>query len=721
MTAGTDQAVRPLLVELFTEELPPKALRRLGLAFADGIAQGLRQRGLLADDATHVPFATPRRLGVLIDHVKSKADDRPFREKLMPVSVGLDANGNATPALLKKLAAKGWSHIDPASLEREFDGKHEQLVYTGTAAGAVLADALQEALAGALNALPIPKVMSYQLADGQTTVRFVRPAHGLVALHGGHIVPVTALGLEAGSITHGHRFQAQQTPINLTSASTYEEQLERAGHVVASFDKRRAMIERQLREKAAELGASLGAEAEVEPLLEEVTALVEYPTVYVGEFEPEFLEVPQECLILTMRLNQKYFPLFDASGTRLTNRFLIVSNMQLADASNIIQGNQRVVRPRLADARFFFDTDRKAPLASRVASLADIVYHNKLGSQLARSERVAATARWVAQALGGDPALAERAAMLAKADLVTHMVGEFPELQGIMGAYYAQHDGEPAPVVDAIRSQYHIRVDRPLTAESITSAALYLAERAETLVGIWAIGLAPTGDRDPFGLRRAALGLISAFEQLTAGGLLAVSDAQPALTLDGLLRQAAGHFDASVITVDRTATLMAELHTFIYERYRNQLNDQFDRLVIDAVLAVQPPLHQVPARVQAVASFRNRPEAASLAAANKRIGNLLKKAEGVSGEPDTALLQEAAEKALVETIRALEPEARQQAQRGDFAAALATLSHARVAVDTFFNDVLVMAEDPAVRNNRLAILAALYRLFNQVADIGRLA
>lgn len=721
MTAGTTMATQPLLVELFTEELPPKALQRLGQAFADAIAGGLQQRGLVDDAASARMYATPRRLAVLLPAVREQAADKPYAEKLMPVSVGLTPAGEATPALLKKLAAKGLEGVDPSTLVRESDGKNEQLIYRGVARGAQLADGLQEALNEALGKLPIPKTMSYQLADGQTTVRFVRPAHRLVALHGSTVVSISALGLQAGRETFGHRFQSAQTPIVLADAASYEATLAEAGRVTASFTARRDLIEQQLRDQARRLGASLGDEADVTPLLDEVTALVERPTVYVGEFEEEFLQVPQECLILTMRLNQKYFPLFEADGKRLTNRFLIVSNMALDDPSNIVQGNQRVVRPRLADARFFFETDRKATLASRVASLGNIVYHNKLGSQLQRTERVAKLAGWVADAIGGNAQAAQRAATLAKADLVTSMVGEFPELQGIMGAYYAANDQEPVDVVDAIRAQYRIRLDEPVAPATATTAALFIAERAETLVGIWAIGLAPTGDRDPFGLRRAALGLISAFEQLTAGGVLNVRDAAPAFTLDALLRQAIAGFGEAIIPASRADELSSELRNFIHERLRNQLSGAHDRSVIDAVLAVQPPLHQIPARVAAVAQFQSLPAAASLAAANKRIGNLLKKAEETGSEPNEALLQEPAEKALLQVIRELQPVADGQVAQGDFTASLTTLAGARDAVDAFFNDVMVMAEDLQVRANRLALLGRLHAMMNQVADLGRLA
>lgn len=707
--------IRPLLVELLTEELPPKALQKLGQAFAEGVRATLDRHGLLAGGCVATAYSTPRRLAVHLSAVLAQAPDQPYAEKLMPVKIGLTEDGRATPALQKKLAAKGLENLDVSTLDRESDGKQDYLVARGTAPGAQLAAGLQEGIAAAIDGLPIPKVMRYQLADGVTTVKFVRPAHGLVALFGADVVPVTALGLSAGRETLGHRFMSAG-PVSFADADAYAATLAERGSVVASFEGRRDEIKRQLLDHAGRLSATLGDDPEVAALLDEVTALVELPTVYEGQFEELFLQVPQECLILTMRLNQKYFPLFDPATGRLTHRFLIVSNMRTDNPVNIIEGNQRVVRPRLADAQFFFETDRKTPLAARVEQLGSIVYHNKLGTQLERVERVRAIARGVAGQLGGDVSAADRAALLAKADLGSNMVGEFPELQGVMGAYYAAGDGEPESVVQALRNQYRNRYDEPVTRESLTAAVLFIAERAETLVGIWAIGLAPTGERDPFGLRRAALGLISAFEQLAAGGWLKISQDGP-LSLDGLLDLAASTFPAGKIPADT----LPEVRAFIYERYRNQLINESDRNAVEAVIALTPPLHQVAERVRAAAAFAQLPEAASLAAANKRIGNLLKKAEGEIGSVNDAALVEPAEKALAAAVSALRPKAEAQLAAGDFAGSLTTLAQAREPVDAFFTDVMVMAEDPAVRANRLALLGQLHGLMNQVADISRLA
>ncbi|MBV6273550.1 glycine--tRNA ligase subunit beta [Alcaligenaceae bacterium CGII-47] len=734
--------IRPLILELVTEELPPKALDALGRAFAAGTREVLERLDLL-DNALCITtdYATPRRLAVHLSHVRGHAPDQAYSEKLMPAHIGLTKTGDISAALAKKLSAKNLSHLSAADLVHRSDGKQDILYAEGWAAGSTLTAGLQAALDHALTCLPIPKVMQYQLADGQTSVKFVRPAHRLLALWGTEVIPVSTLGLTASRETSGHRFMGQAT-LSITSADTWLTQLREQGMVIPAFAERRTEIARQLAEHATALGATIGDSPEVVALLDEVTALVEHPSVYAGAFDAAFLSVPPECLILTMRLNQKYFPLFDlhegAAGGALTHRFLIVSNMRPENPRQIIEGNERVVRPRLADAQFFFQTDLKVRLADRVEGLAHSVYHNKLGSQLERIGRMRQIATWLAQALGAAASdadkdiitHADRAALLAKADLGTNMVGEFPELQGIMGAYYAAADAEHPSVAQALRDQYRVRLDTAITAQTLTSAILFMAERAETLIGIWGIGLAPTGERDPYGLRRAALGLICAYEQLTAGGYLSVSEDSPA-RLSALLTQAAATFKAGILAPDTVDAVRA----FVYERYRNQLNTElaehpFGRQSVDAVLALQPPLHQVRARVEACANFAARPEAQNLAAANKRVSNLLKKSTGapgrVQGDPagagfDPALAVEPAEQVLYATITRLAPIALAQAQTGDFAASLSTLAQAREPVDSFFKDVMVMAEDPTLRTNRIALLHALHQLMNQVADISRLA
>ncbi|WP_159991030.1 glycine--tRNA ligase subunit beta [Pelistega ratti] len=706
---------QPLLIELFTEELPPKALRRLGEAFAQSIVNDLNKAKLIKADTAFESFATPRRLAVLVQGVRSQAPEQAFTEKLMPVKVGLDSEGQATPALLKKLASKGLAHLTVADLSQESDGKQDYLIAKGMAAGVSLKQHLQSIVEKAIDSLPIPKVMRYQLADGKTTVKFVRPAHGLVALHGDNIIPIHILGLEASNISHGHRFMGQ-TDITLNNAQSYAQQLEQDGMVIASYQKRLENIRQQLEQTATTLNLTIGQDSAVEDLLEEVTSLVEYPTIYIGQFEEKFLAVPPECLILTMRLNQKYFPLFDKHTGKLSHQFLIVSNMAVKDPHHIIEGNERVVRPRLADAEFFFNTDRKQTLASRVDQLNHIVYHNKLGTQLARVERVRALSRYIADKLGANSAEADRAAFLAKADLTSNMVGEFPELQGIIGAYYAKADGESASVAQAIADQYLVRFDQPITEHNLTSVILFIAERIETLVGIWGIGLLPTGERDPYALRRAALGIISAFDALNASGYFKYTDK---LKLIDLLHTAQALFVKAGIDINPHTAL--EVQNFIFERLRHQLQTQHNRFVVDAVLALNPHLDEVIDRVNAVSQFTALPEASSLAAANKRIGNLLKKVEGNIPALHKEKLSEAAEITLANLIENIAPIVQSHFDKAEFTQALQHVAQTKEAVDAFFNDVMVMAEDDAIRQNRLALLNQLHQTMNLVADLSKLA
>jgi glycyl-tRNA synthetase beta chain len=697
-----------LLVELFTEELPPKALRKLGDAFANAIFEGLAKAGVVEATASRQMFASPRRLAVSIAHVAAVGADQAFVEKLMPVAVGLDKDGKATPALVKKLAAKSLAHIDVDALARESDGKAEQLVYRGTAAGQTLQAALQAALDDAIRTLPMPKVMSYQLVDGNSTVHFVRPAHGLLALHGTTIVDVAVLGLSAGRTTHGHRFQGA-ADIVLAHADEYALRLENEGAVLASFDQRKAAIKQQLDAAANASNASLGEEAGYADLLDEVTALVERPTVYVGQFEAAFLEVPGECLILTMKLNQKYFPLFDRNG-KLLNKFLIVSNMRLDDAKNIIEGNERVVRPRLSDAKFFFDQDRKKTLASRLPALAKVVYHNKLGSQGERSERVVAIAKVITSfsLMRVDPALVERAARLSKADLPTDMVGEFPELQGVMGEYYARHDQEPAEVAQAIREHYLPRFSGDAVPATTVGAVVAVADKLETVVGLFSIGQVPTGDKDPFALRRHAVGI-----------LRILMEKKIALPFSALVSAAMEIFKPVAVA---TAT-PAQVLEFFYDRLAVMMKDEgYSPQEVDAVVSQQPMnIPEVSKRLSAVREFAKLPEAESLAAANKRIGNILKKSEASTAVVAAALFVEPAEHALFTAISATSPTFDREFTAGNYTAALQALAPLKAPVDAFFDGVMVNAEDVKLRNNRLSLLRDLHLLMNKVADLSKLA
>ncbi|AAZ98300.1 glycyl-tRNA synthetase, beta subunit [Thiobacillus denitrificans ATCC 25259] len=695
-----------LLVELFVEELPPKALKKLGEAFAAALTESLVAQGLVHAQAAVTHFASPRRLGAHIENVLERSADKPVSTKLMPVSVGLDADGNATPALLKRLAALGADASAVATLRRESDGKAEALFMDSVAKGISLGLGLAKALWESLDKLPIPKVMSYQLADGWSTVNFVRPVHGLVALHGTDPVDVRMFGLTAGRKTHGHRFEAAADPIVLKDADSYAQQLESEGAVIANFAERRAEIVRQLEAAAAPLGL---VPVEDEALLDEVTALVERPNVLLGQFEQAFLEVPQECLILTMKANQKYFPLLDAAG-KLTNKFLIVSNISPADASAVVGGNERVVRPRLADAKFFFDQDRKKTLDARVLGLAKVVYHNKLGTQGERVTRVQAVARAIGEKLGGEALAlkADQAALLAKADLLTDMVGEFPELQGVMGRYYAQHDGVADDVAFAIEDHYRPRFAGDDLPRNPVGVCVALADKLETLVGLFGIGEKPTGDKDPFALRRHALGVVRMLieKHLPIGLNELVSIAFSAFQ-QGLLGQA--HTD---------------VYLFMFERLSGAMREQgYSANEVDAVLSLNPiRIDLVPQQLEAVRAFAALPEAAALAAANKRVGNILKKAEGeVGASADPGRFVEAAERALFAALDEVAPRAAAAFGSGDYTASLQALAALKAPVDAFFDQVMVNADDPALRANRLALLNQLHRTMNRVADISRLA
>jgi glycyl-tRNA synthetase beta chain len=727
-----------LLVELLVEELPPKALSKLGAAFAEVLARSLHAQQLVESPVVFTPYASPRRLAVLVAGVRAQAPDQSVSSKLMPASVGLDAQGAPTPALLKKLAALGADASIASQLQQRPDGKATALFWDRTAAGVGLLQGLQTALNEALAQLPIPKVMSYQLADGWRSVNFVRPAHSLVALHGADVVPVQALGLSAGRHTQGHRFEALHESIALRDANSYATQLREEGAVIAHFDERRAEITRQLQAHARELGLSV---LDDPALLDEVTGLVERPHVLRCQFDPAFLEVPAECLTLTMKANQKYFPLFDVAGASsqpqgrpkidltplgglahsdrmggslLSHHFLVVSNIQPKDASQVIQGNERVVRPRLADAKFFFDKDRQTPLANRVVLLDKVVYHGQLGSQGARVQRVCQIAKSIAQAHPKTKLLeadVSRAAQLAKADLLTDMVGEFPELQGTMGRYYALHDGEPAAVAQAIEDHYKPRFAGDELPRGEVGVILALADKLETLAGLFGIGQTPTGDKDPYALRRHALGVIR---------LLMEKDVVP-MGLSDLLQSASAAFGA--LTQQNPSDL---LRTFIFERLAGLLRDQgFSSNELEAVLALQPEhLRDLRPKLEAVRAFAALPEAASLASANKRVGNILKKLEGAAPEgfqTGSEHLPETAERELVHVLAQVQPRADAHFAAGRYTESLRELAALKTPIDAFFDQVMVNAEDPVLRRNRLGLLAALHAVMNRVASLESLA
>lgn len=701
-----------LLVELFVEELPPKALKKLGESFAKSLHQGLVERNFVEENIQVTSFATPRRLAVLIPDVLPKAKDTLVSEKLMPTSVGFDTNNEATPALIKRLQKMFHDGIDIKEtlsstdfVKKIEDGK-EYLYREALATGGSLQVSLEAALEDAIEQLPIPKVMIYQLADGWSSVNFVRPAHGLVALHGSEIVPITALGLTAGNTTQGHRFEAKNPTVTLKDADSYAEQLKTEGAVIASFEERRAEIVRQLTEAAKKQNLK---PIEDDALLDEVTALVERPNVLLGQFENEYLEVPQECLILTMKANQKYFPLLDANH-KLTNKFLIVSNISPADPSKVIGGNERVVRPRLADAKFFYDQDRKKTLESRVAGLDKVVYHNKLGSQGERIVRVRAIAKAIGQELGGEKLAqqADRAAMLAKADLLTDMVGEFPELQGIMGRYYAQYEGLDEDVAYAIEDHYKPRFAGDELPRTKAGVCVALADKLETLVGLFGIGQIPSGDKDPFGLRRHALGIMRT-----------LIEKKLPLNQSDLVKIAFDAFPSGLIGNSST-----DIEIFMFERLGSLLKDQgYSANEVDAVLSNNPTLISiVPKQLEAVRSFAALEEAPALAAANKRVGNILKKSEvAIEAKIDESKLVEPAEKMLAEALSKIKPVADKAFEDGDYTASLQALAALKSPVDDFFDNVMVNVDDPLLKANRLGLLATLHQAMNRVADLSKLA
>ena len=678
-----------LLVELLTEELPPKSLAALAESFSRGILVGLRERGLADAASKAAVFATPRRLATAIAPVADRAQNRTTEVQGPSVS----APAKAAEGFAKKHG------LSVGALEQRETPKGKVYLARVAVEGAVLDEVLAEILAETVRKLPIAKLMRWGDGDAQ----FVRPVHGLVMLHGTRVVPGTVLGLESGRATRGHRFLGAAS-IELKNADEYQARLLEEGRVVADFAARRAEIEGMLQSEAKREGAALGRYAD---LLDEVTALVELPTVYLGRFDPEFLDVPQECLILTMQQNQKYFPLFDDSG-KLLPKFLIVSNMRVDDARHIVGGNERVVRPRLEDARFFYQQDRKTRLEKRVPQLAKVVYHNRLGSQLERVERIQLLAGSIARALGSDPALAERAAWLAKADLLSGMVGEFPELQGVMGRYYARHDGERAEVADAIEMHYRPRFAGDRLPESATACAVALADKLDALAGLFSIGQLPTGEKDPFGLRRAALGIIR---------ILVERDL--ALSLFELVRDA---FANPAFT--RKAEV--EVLDFIFDRLSGYLRDLgYTALQIDAVLSMRPArLNLVTRQLDAVRAFQSLPEAESLAAANKRVSNLLRQAEA-KGESfagtQAAELREPAERALQQAIVSTSAKANPLFEDGDYAGYLKAFAVLKDPVDTFFDKVMVMVEDDRLRRGRLALLHELRAAMNRVADISKLA
>ena len=678
-----------LLIELLTEELPPKALNNLGNHFAASVAEGLEKAQLIDGAAEYTAYASPRRLAVQVKNVKAVQADQKIVKK-GPAVANAMKDGAPTKAL-EGFARGAGAKIEDLTIVH--DGKQDVYAYEYIQTGKPLGELLEDIINQAVKKLPIPKVMRW----GSSTFTFVRPVHGLIVLHGGDIVNVSVLGLQSGNQTLGHRFLSNGE-ITITNADSYATQMREQGKVVASFAERKAAIQTALNEQAGRLKATVAAD---EALLDEVTALVEYPVVLEAGFEEHFLAVPQECLILTMQQNQKYFPLLLDRNGKLMNRFLLVSNLQTEDPSHIIQGNERVLRARLSDAEFFYKQDQKATLESRLPKLANVVYHNKIGSQAERIERLQSIAAHIAKALGADAAAAERAARLAKADLVTEMVGEFPELQGTMGKYYARLDGETEEIAEAVEQHYQPRFAGDNLPNGKVATAVALADKLETLVGIWGIGLIPTGDKDPYALRRAALGILRMLMQY-------------GLDVNELIQTTFDSFPKGLLN-EKTPSETAD---FMQARLAVLLQNDYPQDIVAAVLAKQPRrLNDLTAKLQAVAAFKQLPEAATLATANKRVQNLLKKADAALGEVDESLLQQDEEKALYAAAQDLQPKIAAAVTEGNFQTALSELASVKPQVDAFFDGVMVMAEDPAVKQNRLNLLNRLAEQMNAVADI----
>jgi glycyl-tRNA synthetase beta chain len=700
-----------LLIEVLTEELPPKSLRRLGDAFSEGIFTALKTAGLASESSIVASFATPRRLAVQVSNVLNQAPDHPVREKLLPTSIAFDTAGKATPPLLKKLGALGYADIDITKLEKSGEGKNEALYLNVIAKGAALEQTAQTALEQTLGKLPIAKMMHYQVLqnNGQLVdVQFARPAHRIIALHGNTPLNISSLGIAAGNQTEGHRFLAPGIMM-ISSADQYEHDLQTKAKVVPSFHQRRDQIKSALLKAAADDLVLMP-----DSLLDEVTALVEWPAIYECHFDHEFLEVPQECLILTMQTNQKYFALTDQQG-KLRNRFLIVSNIETTKPAAIISGNERVIRPRLADARFFFQQDQKRPLASRVPDLDKVVYHNQLGSQLERSKRVQGLVIGIAKKLNVDPKLVSRAAEIAKTDLLTDMVGEFPELQGIMGSYYAKHDGENSEVAAACSEHYMPRFAGDALPNTQTGTILAIADKLETLVGIWGIGLAPTGDKDPYALRRHALGICRLLLEKNLS-----------LSLPELIELTRAQFSQKDVQEKANS---AAIYEFIIDRLRAYLRDQsvagkpFTSAEIDAVLSQNPAqINDLIQRLTALREFNALAEATQLAAANKRISNILKKTTtAIPAKCSSKLLQIPAEASLHKVLESITPSLNTAYEKRQFVELLKALVALSAPIDQFFADVMVMDPNPELRDNRLALLQQLHQKMNLVADLGKLA
>lgn len=685
---------RNLLIEIGTEELPPKALSSLSEAFSSGICRGLEQQGI--EYIIAEPLATPRRLAVIVKGVVTIQPDRHIEKRGPALTAAYDKNGQPSKA------AQGFARscgIEINELEKLETDKGSWLIYRSTQPGQATATLIPEIVEAALAALPIPKRMRW----GDLSYEFVRPVHWVVILFGHQEIEAKILGVRSGRMTRGHRFH-HPAPIELSQADDYIKILEEKGNVLPVFSLRQEKI-RLLIEEVAE---SMNGQAVIDPdLLNEVTSLVEYPVAITGHFDEKFLDVPPEALIAAMKGHQKYFHVLDQEG-KLLPRFITMSNIVSTQPQLVQAGNERVLRPRLADAAFFWNQDRAKSLESRLEQLKTVVFQNALGTLYDKSKRVAELSGLIAKQLGEEELHGIRAAQLSKCDLMTNMVGEFPELQGIMGEYYARHDGEMENVAIALREHYMPRFWGDALPQTHLGQALSIADKLDTLVGIFGIGQPPTGDKDPFGLRRAAISILRIMIEC---GLT--------LNLRQLLNKAQSTYSETTLA----AQTSEQVFDFMLERLRSYYQDQgipYDS--IDAVLACRPesPV-DIAQRIHGVQAFRQLPAATSLASANKRIHNILKKTEeSYPTQVDPTYFDHAAERQLYEQIEAVSTTLKTVLAKGDYIAALENLANLRESVDNFFDNVMVMAENTNIRTNRLALLSSLRDLFLQVADISRL-
>jgi glycyl-tRNA synthetase beta chain len=705
-------ASRDFLVEIGTEELPPKSLLTLAAAFADGIAKGLADAGLRHKGVEH--FATPRRLAVRVRRLIEQQPDRPIEKRGPPFKAAFDAGGAPTQAALA--FAKGCG-IEVSALEKLETPKGVWMVYRGTETGALTIGLLPGIVQASLDALPIARRMRW--GDGEA--QFVRPVHWVLMLFGKEIVDATILGVRASNVTYGHRFMAPRG-LRIANPASYVKALHQRGKVLADIHERREAI----RQGVAVTAQRLGGQAVIEEgLLDEVTALVEWPVPLAGRFDVKYLELPPEVPIATMQDHQRYFPVRSPDGA-LMPWFVTVANIESTDPAEVVAGNERVVRPRLSDADFFWSTDRKQRLEGRYEALRKVTFQAQLGSLYDKTERVRTLAAEIATAIGGDASLADRAAQLSKCDLITTMVGEFPELQGLMGRYYAHHDGEHEEVCEAQQEQYLPRFAGDALPATRTGMAVSVADKLDTIAGIFAIGQKPSGTRDPFGLRRAALGLlrIAIERRLDLDFQHLIAHATSSAAAD--IARVASERGQPVPAID-TGRLNDDVYEYVFDRLRAYYlegNPGFGVTseMFDAVLATRPgsPL-DFDARLRALGEFLSLPDAASLAAANKRIANILRKStESVGEQVDEDLLRDPAEQVLGEQVTAMAKQVEPRFAAREYTQALRQLSALRKAVDDFFDSVMVMAEDAALRKNRLALLKRLQGLFMRVADLSRL-